>query len=306
MDSGVPSVSKEKAEFTEFDPFPSIAKSQSWDPRISPTTKFRTKSAAFDPFTSTIVKSHSWDKAKWPVSSFDADIVEKEKSCDVSRQSICSRDTGNASNEGHTIPLNETADSKNKSLNESVEPNKNCKLKKSKVHLERHSLSCGSNRQKSTDQDSGPKSLSTADHTSVNSSGSSWDTPASPSGDDSRINSKTQKGFEMKQKKRLSFASSFLKPKAANKEWLRTSVESDGSVQRKRDQKMKEWLSAGNTPYLINPGFFSVESHAPGGRQNYSVHVLDARAKEKKGSSNSPQRKKFGLVACPRTQPARI
>jgi hypothetical protein len=247
VDSRVPSVSKVKAESPKFDPFPSNAKSQSRDPRISPATKFRTKSAAFDPFASTIVKSHSWDKAKWPVSDFDTDVIEKGKCCDVSRQVNCSRDTGNASNEGHTIPLNEIADSTNKPRNKSVESNKNGELKTSTVLLDRHSLTCGNNRHKSTGQDSGPKSLSTADHTSVRS-GSSWDTPASSSGDNSRINSKIQKYFEMKEKKRLNFASSFLKPKTTNKEWLRTSVESDGGVQRKRDQKMKEWLSTGNAP----------------------------------------------------------
>lgn len=197
------------------------------DSNVPPGTSIASKSTAFDPFPSIVCENYSLDDETWPVFAFS--FVEKP--ADISNDEISERDTANVPPEAVTIPSGEEAEANIDSLDDNLELNRNetfvC------------ALIC---RSKSFEKDFCRKSTSFDQSTR---STSSYGTPTTPTSKVNRIISKSQEAFEKKRSRR-GLISSLSKPKVANKEWLRASIESDGDVLRKRDKKMKEWLNVGN------------------------------------------------------------
>jgi len=197
--------------------------------KVPSATKVKTKSTAFDPFPSSIGEHVSWNDATWPVSELSSKFLDTWKEPKVSSGEICSSSSG----EGEAIlsPI-EMVEANNDSGDSNFNTKENSRFKL---------LVCANRRPKPFENNRTQKSLSTTDQSSTFSSSSLGD-PVALTSEQNRIKSKS-KGSKKKGSARGSFMSSFSKPKDANKEWLRTSIEDKSDGQRKRDKKMKEWLN---------------------------------------------------------------
>jgi len=229
------------------------------DAKFPSRTRVTTKSTAFDSFPSTICESDSRNDATWPISDFSSDFLDTENVPEnipenvpenvpnVCNVEICTGDTANTSGGVETVSSIEKAKTNNNSRDAILNSKANSRSRVLDVISKRHiSLICTNRRLQAFEKDSGSKSLSTTDHSSIPSI-STHGTPVTPTSEHNQINSKNKEGSKKKGSARRSLIPLFLKPKVAHKEWLRTSIGSEGYAPRKRDQKMKQWLGAGNT-----------------------------------------------------------
>ena len=203
----------------------SIQSEDEMRPRVTTVSKDTVNSTAFDPFPSTIANPLSRDDAAWRDSNFSAQPLDLEKAIDFSKEELNhSGRTADSSSGSETVSSIEKVQTKN-------DPSGPSLISKDKSNWNvLKPLICTSNRKILSDDFSGEKSQSTADISST----------TSPS----------QKSFKKKENARKAIFSSISKPKAPNKEWLRTSMGPESNLTRNRDREMLKWLTAGSIPGL--------------------------------------------------------
>ena len=251
-------------------------------PKGYPNVKSVTKagSTAFNPFPSST--SDLWNDFASPISDFSSNVlVGTVKHCELSNDSLSSEKSARLSVEVEAKSVikkvstehdrrehhlnHDTSDEESASgledreansiIHDSVSGNGTRETTSGPKEIRRRaSFLCGNNKHKSSKAGTAPstlvnasdKSVSSSENSSTRGSSFSCDDPVPLTGRQSPTISKEEKGHGKKGKPRRSFIASFSRAKAANKEWRVNSLESEHGSERKRDQRMREWLNGGN------------------------------------------------------------